>query len=46
MRCCLGLSLLLINFVIEFVKFILDFKSIKFFIPFKKINNIVERTKM
>ena len=40
---CLGLSLLLINFVIEFVKFILYFKSIKNFIAFKKIDNIVER---
>ena len=39
----LGLSLLLINFVIEFVKFIIYFKSIKNFIAFKKIDNIVER---
>ena len=43
--CCLGLSLLLINFVVKLVKFISNFRSIKFFIAFKKINNIVERTK-
>ena len=33
--CCLGLSLLFVNFVVELVKFILDFRSIKFFIAFK-----------
>ena len=38
----LGLSLLLVNFVVEFVKFISDFRLIKFFIAFKNINNIVE----
>ena len=43
--CCLGLSLLLINFVVKIVKFISNFRSIKFFIAFKKINNIVERAK-
>ena len=43
--CCLGLSLLLVNFVVELVKFISDFKSIKFFMAFRKINNIVERAK-
>ena len=43
--CCLDLSLLLVNFVLELVKFISYFKSIKFFIAFKKINNIVERVK-
>ena len=44
--CCLGLSLLLVNFVVELVKFILDLKSIKNFIAFKKINNIVEGGKV
>ena len=44
--CCLGLNLLLVNFVIELVKFISDFRSIKFFIVFKRINNIVERGKV
>ena len=43
--CCLGLSLLLLNFVVELIKFILDFRSIKFFMAFKKINNIVEMSK-
>ena len=43
--CCLGLSLLLVNFVVKLVKFISNFRSIKFFIAFKKINNIVERAK-
>ena len=43
--CCLGLSLLLINFFVKLVKFISNFRSIKFFIAFKKINNIVERAK-
>ena len=43
--CYLDLSLLLVNFVLELVKFILDFKSINFFLAFKKINNIVERAK-
>ena len=43
--CCLGLSLLLLNFFVELVKFISDFISIKFFMAFKKINNIVERSK-
>ena len=41
--CCLGLSLLLVNFFVKLVKFISNFRSIKFFIAFKKINNIVER---
>ena len=35
MGCCLGLSLLLVNFVVEFVKFISDFRLIKFFIAYK-----------
>ena len=43
--CCLGLSLLLVNFVVKLVEFISNFRSIKFFIAFKKINNIVERAK-
>ena len=43
--CCLGLSLLLVNFVVELVKYISDFRSINFFMAFKKINNIVERAK-
>ena len=43
--CCLDLSLLLINFFVKLVKFISNFRSIKFFIAFKKINNIVERAK-
>ena len=43
--CCLGLSLLLVNFVVKLVKFISNFRSIKIFIAFKKINNIVERAK-
>ena len=43
--CCLDLSLLLINFFVKLVKFISNFRSIKFFITFKKINNIVERAK-
>ena len=42
---CLGLSLLLVNFFVKLVKFISNFRSIKFFITFKKINNIVERVK-
>ena len=46
LECYLDLSLLLVNFVIELVKFILDFRSIKFFIAFKKINNIVEGGKV
>ena len=33
--CCLGLSLLLVNFVVELVKFIFDFRLINFFIAFK-----------
>ena len=37
--------MLLINFVVKLVKFISNFRSIKFFIVFKKINNIVERAK-
>ena len=37
---------LLVNFVVELVKFISDFRSIKFFIVFRKINNIVERGKV
>ena len=37
---------LLVNFVVELVKFISDFRSIKFFIAFRKINNIVERGKV
>ena len=41
----MALSLLLLNFIIELVKFISDFRSIKFFMAFKKINNIVERSK-
>ena len=41
----MDLSLLLVNFVVKLVKFISNFRSIKFFITFKKINNIVERTK-
>ena len=40
--CCLGLSLLLVTFVVKLVKFIANFRSIKFFIAFKKIDNIVE----
>ena len=31
----MGLSLLLVNFVVELVKFIFDFRLIKFFIAFK-----------
>ena len=44
--CCLGLSLLLVNFIVMLVKFISNFRSIKFFIAFKKINNIVEGGKV
>ena len=44
--CYLGLSLLLVNFVVELVKFISDFRLIKFFIAFKNINNIVEGGKV
>ena len=43
--CCLGLSLLLVNFFVKLVKFISNFRSIKIFIAFKNINNIVERAK-
>ena len=43
--CCLGLNLLLVDFFVKLVKFISNFRSIKFFIAFKKINNIVERAK-
>ena len=43
--CYLGISLLLINFIVKLVKFISNFRLIKFFIAFKKINNIVERAK-
>ena len=45
LSCCLGLNLLLVNFIVELVKFILDFRLIKNFMAFKKINNIVERAK-
>ena len=41
-RLLFGLKLLLVNFVVGLVKFILEFRTIKFFIAFKKINNIVE----
>ena len=44
--CYLDLSLLLVNFVVELVKFISDFRSIKIFIAFKKINNIAEGGKV
>ena len=37
---------LLVNFVVELVKFILDFRSTKIFIAFKMINNIVEGGKV
>ena len=43
--CCLGLNLLLVDFFVKLVKFISNFRSIKFFIAFKNINNIVERAK-
>ena len=43
--CCLGLSLFLVNFFVKLVKFISNFRSIIFFITFKKINNIFERAK-
>ena len=46
LRCCLGLSLLLVNFFVKLVKFISDFRSIKIFIAFKKINNIAEGGKV
>ena len=42
---CLALSLSFVNFVVKLVEFISNFRSIKFFIAFKKINNIVERAK-
>ena len=45
LECCLGLSLLLVNFFVKLVKFISNFRSINFFIAFKKINNIVKRAK-
>ena len=44
--CCLGFNLLFVNFVVELVKFISDFRSIQFFIAFKKIKNIVEGGKV
>ena len=44
--CYLDLSLLLVNFVVKLVKFISDFRSIKIFIAFKKINNIAEGGKV
>ena len=34
-----------IHFVVEFVKFISNFRSIKFFIAFKKINNMLRGAK-
>ena len=37
--------MLLVNFVVKLVKFISNFRSIKIFIAFKNINNIVERAK-
>ena len=40
-----GLKFAIGKFVVEFVKFIADFRSIKIFIAFKNINNIVERAK-
>ena len=43
--CCLGLNLLLVDFFVKLDKFISNFRSIKFFIAFKKINDIVERAK-
>ena len=44
--CYLNLSLLLVNFVVELVKFISYVRSIKNFIAFKKINNIAEGGKV
>ena len=41
-RLLFGLKLLLVNFVVGLVKFILEFRTIKFFIAFKKIDNIVD----
>ena len=35
LECCLDLSLLLVNFVVMLIKFISNFRSIKFFIAFK-----------
>ena len=41
-----GLKFVIVKFFfVELVKFISDFKSIKFFMAFKKINNIVKRSK-
>ena len=44
--CCLGLKFVIVKFFfVQLLKFISDFKSIKFFMAFEKINNIVERSK-
>ena len=44
--CYLDLNLLLVDFFVKLVKFISDFRSIKIFIAFKKINNITEGGKV
>ena len=42
---CLGLNLLLVIFFVKLVKFISNFRSINFFLTFKKIYDIIERAK-
>ena len=41
-----GLKFVIVKFFfVELLKYISDFKSIKFFMAFERINNIVERSK-